>query len=391
MAADSSIDEAEGAPPVPIDERPSPLREAAGGRPRPPRPAKRPSGSLRIPLPSAVAAGSRLNGAARAGVLAAPAAPATPVPTSAPSSAPEQALSSPTVPTPVPTARASSTRPPAAVVTPEVPGDASANYEFQLTRRSSMAPPLSFDSAEVDPSDRAPGAPFTPWRNVPPLQEPSALESLPAAPAQPAPERDHEQTIVGEVSKGLLELSGEDEEENTRAYQAPAELIELARREREERRQAQAGSGGKRDAQAAFRASLPPMARLTREDDDQSDVHTATVPVVTVPAGDAAPPVELSRRARGSGAPGAGQRGRGAAPSLSELAREISERRIPGSLSPVGDVVRRGGASEPAAPSSMANFRSPWLTRGRIWALLVGLFIAVGYALARWRGLDLLR
>jgi len=376
---------------VPIDERPLPLREAVVAPPRPPRPprpAKRPSGSLRIPLPSAVAAGSRLNGASRANVLA---TPATPVPTSAP----EEALSSATVPTPVPAARSASSRPPAAVVTPEVPGDASANYEFQLTRRSSLAPPLSFDSIEVDPSDRAPGAPFTPWRNVPHLQEPAALESSSAAPPQPAPERDHEQTIAREVSPGLLELSGEDEQENTQAYQAPQELIELARREREERRQAQAGSGRLRDAQAAFRASLPPVSRLTREDDDQSDIHTATVPVVTTPAGDAAPPVELSRPARGSGAPAAGHRGRGTQPSLSELAREISERRIPGSLSPLSDVVRRGGASEPAAPSlpsspsSMANFRSPWFTRGRIWALLVGVFVAVGYALARW--LDLLR
>jgi hypothetical protein len=276
------------------------------------------------------------------------------------------------------------------VVTPEVPGEPAANIEFQLTRRSSAAPPLSFDSAEIDPSDRAPGAPFTPWRDVPRTREPAAIESLPPATAKQA--HDHEETIVGKVAKDLLDQSSEDEEENTRAYQAPQELIELARRQREERRQAQAGSGQKRDAKAKFHDSLPPTARrASDDDDDQSDINTATVPVVTTPAGDAAPPVELSRPARGSGAPGAGQRGRSGEPSLSELAREISERRIPGSMAPADEGGGRRGGSESAPPPSVANYRTPWLTRGRIWGLLVGVFIAVGYALARWRGLDLLR
>jgi hypothetical protein len=268
-----------------------------------------------------------------------------------------------------------------------VPGDPAANIEFQLTRRSSMAPPLSFDSAEVDPSDRAPGAPFTPWRDVPPLREAPVLDSLPPAAAKE--DHDHEDTIVGKVSKDLLDLSSEDEEEHTRAYQAPQELIDLARREREERRQ-KAGSGQKRDAKAAFRDSLPPTARRAPDDAPQSDISTATVPVVgSIPSGDAAPPVELSRPARGSSPPGAKQRGRGTAPSLSDLAREISERRIPGSLAPASDVAY-GGTSESAPSAPLARYQTPRLTRGRVWGLLVGLFIAVGYALARWRGIDLL-
>lgn len=390
MAADPSIDESEGAPPVPIDEKPSPPRELSSGPPRPPRPAKRASGSLRIPLPSAVAAGSKPNGAARAH---APLTPVSSTPSSAPASEPPIALSS-GLATPVPPVRASSTWAPPAVITPAAPSEPAANIEFQLTRRSSAAPalrsaapPLSFDSAEVDPSDRAPGAPFTPWRDVPRTREPAALESLPAPTADR--DHDHEETIVGKVANDLLEQSSDDGEEHTRAYQAPQELIELARRQREERRQAKAGPGRKRDAKAAFHDSLPPTARRPPEDDEQSDLHTATVPVD--PAADAAPPVELSRPARASAAPRGGQPGRSAAPSLSELAREISERRRPGSLSPVGDGQGRPGASESAAPPSLVNFQTPWLTRGRIWALLAGLFIAMGYALARWRGLDLLR
>jgi hypothetical protein len=43
-------------------------------------------------------------------------------------------------------------------------------------------------------------------------------------------------------------------------------------------------------------------------------------------------------------------------------------------------------SSEP----SVSKYQTGWLTRGRVWILLVGLFMAVGYALARWRGLDLL-
>jgi hypothetical protein len=375
---------------------------------------------VRIPLPSAITPGSKLNGAARAepagaaSSLSSRVAPAAPlleaddaaaeskprsapraegtVPSSrpgyapstprpkAPSSAPnatvEEVFDASAIPTPVPTARGS-TRPPPAVITPAVPGDAGANIEFQLTRRSSAAPPLSFGSAEGDPSERAPAAPLTPWRDVPPLKGPAEAEGAPARAAQP--DQDHEETIVGEVPQNLLELSSEDEQENTRAYQAPPELVDLARRQREERRRAETVSK-KRDPKRAFRDSLPPTARRLDDDSDQSDINTATVPI---PTDAAAPPVALTGPARD--APG-GARSSNAAPSLSDLAREVSEPRLPLSEPPGGSA---GRELSPESAASVSNYETPWFTRGRLWALLVCVFVVLGYALARWRGLDL--
>lgn len=419
MAADSSIDETDA--PAAGDEKPAPLREPPAGPPRPPRPTRRASGPVRIPLPSAITPGSKLNGAARAEPAgAAPAltsrvapaaplleaddaadskprsapraelpptssrpgySPSTPIP-KAPSSAPtatvQEVFDASAIPTPVPTAR-TSTRPPPAVITPAVPGDASANIEFQLTRRSSAAPPLSFDSAEADPSERAPTAPLTPARDVPPLRPSAETEGAPARAAQQ--DQDHEETIVGAVPQNLLELSGEDEEENTRAYQAPPELVDLARRQREERRRAETVSK-KRDPKRAFRDSLPPTARRLDDDSDQSDINTATVPI---PTDAAAPPVALSGPARDAVGP-SGARTSNGAPSLSDLAREVSEPRLPLSLPP-GSAAR--SAATPDSTASLSNYETPWLSRARLWALLVGVFVVVGYALARWRGLDL--
>jgi len=414
MAADSSINETKAAVP-PGEDKPLAAPPASGSPLRPPRPAKRASGSVRIPLPSAVAQGSKLNGAARADLAGKPAALVTAsaqaavtshVPSStpamltshAPSSAPAVAttdapaalvvdelvldeLDSGT-PTPVPTARSASTRAPAAIVMPAVPNDPAANIEFDLTRRSSGAPPLSFDSIEVHPSDRAPAAPFTPWRDVPVLKLPSELDI--SSDTEAEENHDREDTIVGQVSKSLLDLSSEDEDdgENTRAYQAPQELIDLARRQREEQRHAQAGSGQKRDPKAAFVDSLSPAARKEVEQGDQRDNRTATVPIATSPSGDGAPAVDLSRPAPAK-QPAKGARGK--QPSLSELAREISERQLPESPPAHPELSRD---VPPMSALTVSGFRTPWFTRARVWALLISVFLVAAYALARWRGLD---
>jgi hypothetical protein len=292
------------------------------------------------------------------------------------------------IPTPLPPLRPS-TRPPPAVVSQAPPGEAATNIEFSLTRRSSGAPPLSFDSEDVDPSDRAPVAPLTPWRDVPPLKEAPELSSPAVAAAQA--DDDHEETMVGEVPKDLLELSSEeDEEENTRAYQAPQELIDLARREREERRQSRAKQGQKQDAKAAFADSLPPAARADLDyDQDQSDVRTATVPLDSFSGSGAAPPVARSGALRGaaSGEPSFGRnKGSNGPASLEELARAVSGPGERESIPVVSEVL-----NEDRTPDSLVDFsgQGRWLTRGRAWALLVGLLIVVGFALARWRGVDL--
>jgi len=59
---------------------------------------------------------------------------------------------------------------------------------------------------------------------------------------------------------------------------------------------------------------------------------------------------------------------------------------LPLSLPPGGVA---GRERTPDSAASVSGYETPWFTRARIWALLVGVFIVVGYALARWRGLDL--
>lgn len=432
MAADSSSDETDAAAPA-AEQKPAGLLDKPNGPPRPPRPVRRTSGSLRIPLPSAVTPGSKLSAprvepaptlglsftaepsaeprsslgssvtiepavlepAVREPAVSDPPAPeplrTMPSPGAPPRNEAQRrspVLDPQNIPTPLPPLRPS-TRPPPAVVSQAVPGEAATNIEFSLTRRSSGAPPLSFDSEDVDPSDRAPVAPLTPWRDVPPLKEAPELSSPAVAAAQA--EDDHEETMVGQVPQDLLELSSEeDEEENTRAYQAPQELIDLARREREERRQSQAQLGKKRDAKAAFADSLPPAARAAADlDDDQSDVLTATVPLDTFPASGAAPPVALSGALRGaaSGEPSHGRKVSNGPASLEELARAVSGPGERESIPVVSEVL-----SEDRSPDSLPDFSGGagrGLTRGRVWALLVGLMLVVGFALARWRGVEL--
>lgn len=440
MAADSSTDETDAAAAA-AEDKPAAVPDKPAGPPRPPRPVRRMSGSLRIPLPSAITPGAKLSSraeparveptrvepatlapsesaerepdsspgrgtpaqpvkavelvaTAEPGEAAEPldmAEPGNPAPRTMPSpgmparkTRPSQ-LDPQDVPTPLPPKRASA--PPAAITSPALPGEAAGNIEFSLTRRSSAAPPLSFDSKDVDPSDRAPAAPLTPWRDVPPLKEASASSSPPAVEADD--ENDHEDTLVGEVPKNLLDLASEErEEEHTRAYQAPQELIELARREREVRRQARAREEQKKDAKAKFADSIPPTARAADElKDDQSDVATATVPLDSL-AADAAPPVMRTSAVRGAplDEPGQGGQVSNAPASLEELVAAVSGPGERESIPVVSEVL-----SADRLPDSMPDFSSSprWWSRGRTWALLVGLVIVVGFALARWGGVEL--
>jgi hypothetical protein len=427
MAADSSIDETEAAAAA-TEEKPAAAVDKPNGPPRPPRPVRRMSGSLRIPLPSAVTPGSkqsatrtepvRIEHSARTEPMAAEAAtsaqpagnteaaasveaahiepaaegelepvltlPSPGIPARRPKGAKPPQLDPQNIPTPLPPVRPSS--PPAASTSPSLPGDSASNLEFSLTRRSSGAPPLSFDSEDVDPSDRAPVAPLTPWRDVPPLK--AAEESSNPPPVAIEAENDREDTLVGQVPQNLLELaSEEDAEEHTRAYQAPQELIELARREREERRQAREGQ--KRDAKKKFADSIPPAARAADElEDDQSDVATATVPLDSLPPGDAAPPVALSGAQRGvTDEPSFGRKVSNGPASLEELAAAVSGPGERESIPVVSEVLSEDRTPDSLSELSAGAMRSR--SRGRLWMLLVGVVIVVGFVLARWGGVEL--
>jgi hypothetical protein len=254
-----------------------------------------------------------------------------------------------------------------------------------------------------------------------------------------AEEADREVTPVGRVSKNLLELSSANEQnQNTRAYQAPAELLELARRQRE---RAQAKAAGKPteskappvspelEAEAApprpigeslaprqslpartslpAGASLPARDRPTRRPGRKSEEGAeSSAPSISVePASssdsmnfgadseqsessgeDAAPPVARSRpsRALSEEAPPA------SAPrppkSLRELMRSTSDPEAPRSLAAPSEVSYGPADSEPRSSES-ATSSGP---RTSYLVTLVLLFIALGFALAKWQALEAL-
>jgi hypothetical protein len=213
-------------------------------------------------------------------------------------------------------------------------------------------PPL----ATEPPPSRAPALDYESPSSHPSASTRESRNSASSPPVAISAEDDREDTLVGEVAKDLLDLSSMEGDENTRAYQAPAELIELARRQREERLLAKgkparapalsspsrAAAAAPSRAPAVSQSAAPPVnpsrapaanpsgarrgrstpapcrgstantfrpqrgvaAAATASDADLEELRTATVPMVmdSVPpssdADGAAPPVARSRPTR---------------------------------------------------------------------------------------------
>jgi hypothetical protein len=248
---------------------------------------------------------------------------------------------------------------------------------------SDHAPPAPF-------SDRAPAAPVTPRRAA-------ARDAADATPPRPIPfaslraERDDEPepTIVGRVPDNLLELSGGGDE--TRAFTAPRELIELAKRKREERRESKApkemhGSVTERPpapeepeaqgAPAVLAESGPPRAVEAADED-------AAPPVARTVSGEMEA-VALPSRRRIESEPPESEPSEFDAPEGSgpvieiEPPSELSDRAGPGA-----SAQRRGPASAPLSSSKAAA------SSRRFW-LWVAVFVLVGITIARWRDIALL-
>jgi hypothetical protein len=225
-----------------------------------------------------------------------------------------------------------------------------------------------------------------------------------------AEEEDREVTPVGRAPEGLLELAATGDQ-NTRAYQAPQELLELARRQQAKRAQ----GGHSRPAAAPVRAmdadaapprpiseSLPPRERPTRGPAGSQRLESSTPSISIGPASssleaiessersldplqssaaDAAPSVARSRPSRldeEAGVPSSSS-----AASLSDLAQAAADPDAPPSTAaPSPDAV----APESAASSSFRALgqRLPLAAL----AVLVGICLAIGFILAKWRGLD---
>jgi hypothetical protein len=224
---------------------------------------------------------------------------------------------------------------------------------------------------------------------------------------QPDADDDHEVTPVGHASKVLLELSSSGEQ-NTRAYQAPRELLELARRKQAARAQMPSQAPVIRsvedDAAPArpIGESLPPRERSTHKPVRLDSMAESSAPSISVEpassslealdafeagldsaesASDAAPSVARSRPSRAQSEDPAAVPAPSSA-SLADLVREASSPSVPSSLA-------APSVPDSAAAASSRTNASPRLPLSTL-AVIVGICLAIGFILAKWRGLDLL-
>lgn len=364
MAADSPFNETESSP----DEAQSDSASMLGPNPpRPPRPAKRPIGTPRVPMPSPADRTEQSDFGAEA----------------FDSSLPEPSL------------------------------DDADESEPEFSLVASRAKPLSarpeesFADIDADLADRAPSAPITPWRGVPPLADklpefkpsPAVATRLRSSQVSTAHDSssspavaisdefdEHEDTIVGEAPKNLLELSSSGDE-NTRAYTAPQELIELAKRNRELRLKAGAAVDAAPEAHSRETARPPNRAAALAARDAAEDMpRAAKLPSLVfspLPEGDSAPAVdrEVSDRAPPPSYHSPPSESSESAPVIeigpgSELPESGSAQRMDAPL----PTPRWDPGSLAAAPSSSKS--SPhW---GKRWLLVVAMFIIVGVVISRW-------
>lgn len=346
MAADSTFNDTESSPRDTADDAESSLAVHA---PRPPRPSKRASGLARIPMPApAMRSGSELEDGSVDDEAFADGRESEPVSSAERAAAPD--------------------------------GDApQATASGALDEPSSLRPEESF--ADLDVADRAPPAPLTPSRGMPAVAAPRRpLDSSPSVSV--TSEEDREDTTVGEVNRDLLELSGGNGgDECTRAYTAPQELIELAKRKREERMRAKAE---KAPAEAHLRETQRPPSRGAEPFDDVIDL-VPKAPRAVSGLGTRTP-------AMGSVRP-SGNPASEALRALSSPPRPIDPDSDPDSFerdsAPVVSAVKsRADVTPESLAHLQASYKTPWLGSSRRWLLVVGLFVIVGFAISRWSTLS---
>jgi hypothetical protein len=350
MATDPTRDETDSAPDDVRDETAS---LGTPSPPRPPRPGKRSKGSGRIPMP----------------------VPQSRVDFEAPFSSEDVDF---------------------ADAAPAVAFDGEGDAAFPLitARAKSVPPEESFADLDADLSDRAPNAPVTPWRGVPALQPaPSEVTPPRASPVAFTDDdryEDPEPTIVGKVPESLLELSQGDE--NTRAFTAPRELIELAKRKREER------LAGTAPAPANERATARPARAGVAVDDGFDALKVPAAPAVPVES--FAPP-ESAAESDSDGAPPVARTYSGEMEAVALPSRTAPES-VPAAsgpeieidpsseLSPSAQRAVIASLSREAAPPSAPVESTAKAAPKRGWYVLFGLFVLVGVVIARWRELQLL-
>lgn len=250
------------------------------------------------------------------------------------------------------------------------------------TPRARAAPQRFDDLSDPDPSEQAPSAPLTPWQDVPPLVAVPGVSSPPVAIDDEDDADDlGGDTTVGEVPKTLLDMTSVDE--NTRAYTAPRELIELARRKREERmlnrqRAAQQASptavterpprrGPDTPVVEAFAEESVPRVSTGTFDDGLAELGVPT-------------PVRSSRTGDAGSAVSAADAPRASAPRGFEAQASAGERRS-------APAIAVGGLDGTASVANVA----PGVPTGRgmqRWYVLAALCIIVGFVASRWRAIE---
>jgi hypothetical protein len=261
-----------------------------------------------------------------------------------------------------------------------------------------------------------------------------------------AAEDEREVTPIGQAPKALLELSSPSGDQNTRAYQAPRELLDLARRQQAKRAQARAATGSQQPSAPARPApslqpsapprgaaslqppsprlddddaapprpigeSSPPRDRLTqRPGRSQRSAESSTPSISVAPlsgsldgidssgeleapddesseplsVNDAAPSVARSRPSRSlSEEPAASSESSEAAPaSLSELVRAAND---PDAQPSIAAPSSRGARPDSAVLSSV---RQPQRMPLSVLVMIISICLLIGFVLAKWRGLE---
>jgi len=224
-----------------------------------------------------------------------------------------------------------------------------------------------------------------------------------------AEEEDREVTPVGHAANDLLELAATGDQ-NTRAYQAPQELLDLARRQQAERTPGTPSSPAAapvraEDADAApprpISESLPPHERPTRRPARSERLESSTPSISVGPASsslegigasessfdalqssaeDAAPSIARSRPSHLD--EDADEPSSSSAASLSDLAQAALDPDAPSATAASPDA-----ADPESGPSSSLRGMNQRLPLAAL-AVIVGICLAIGFILAKWRGLD---
>jgi hypothetical protein len=373
MAIDSTLEETDGAPEEGRDESTS---ARTPGPPRPPRPGKRSKGSGRIPMPMP-------QSRTELGSVEAEASAADPM--EAAPGVDFAAAERDDAPFPAFAARAR---------LPSVPEESFADLDAELAEQADHAP-----NAPVTPRRGMPVLSADPQEITPPRGTPFRFERDENFDSEPEP------TIVGRVPDDLFELAGSGDE-NTRAFTAPRELIELAKRRREERAggslapgeanarvTARPSGGADGDLDMSAAPPVPADSFSPAAPAVPADSFSPAAPAVpaesflpAAPELGAAPPVRRTFSGEMEAAALPSRRARDSEPALAsgpEIEIEPPSDLLPCAPRAVPDAAKASSnrASEPLSTAV------PKRAFGRSWLLMFALFVVVGVVIARWREL----